>query len=292
MTGCNSRTILAQKSGRARIGFLKKQMTDRLNQPEINSIVKTRWLGRHVTYYPIVRSTNDLLKEMASRGAPAGSLVLADYQIRGKGRQGRHWEAPPTSSLLFSLLFRPNWPAKRANWLTMLAGLACLEAITGQTSLKVSLKWPNDIVFQRHNQWCKVGGLLLEGEVANGRLDNAVLGIGLNVNMDSNQLPGTEMPASSLSIGVGRNLSRLQLLSEILIRLEQQYETADQGQSPSQAWNSALMIIGNRVRAVMKGSDQIIEGLAIGTDDWGSLQIQDDSGEIRTLSAGEVTLRS
>lgn len=267
-------------------------MADRLNQPEVSRIVKSRWLGRHVIYYPVVRSTNDLLKEMAARGAPAGTLVVADYQSRGKGRQGRRWEAPPGSSLLFSLLFRPNWPAERANWLTMLAGLACLEAIAGQTSLKVSLKWPNDIVFQSRNQWYKVGGLLLEGEVASGKLGNAVLGIGLNVNMDSKQLPETAMPASSLSIGVGRNLSRLELLSEILIRLEQQYEKADQGQSPHQAWNSALMIIGNQIRAMVHGSDRIIEGIAIGTDDWGSLQIRDPSGEIRTLSAGEVTLRS
>lgn len=292
MTGRNNHEILAQESSPARIELEEKQMTDQLSQPKIKNCIETHWLGQHVIYYPVVRSTNDILKEMASRGAPAGTLVMADFQSRGKGRQGRRWEAPPGSSLLFSLLFRPNWQSERVNWLTMLAGLACLEAIASQTGLKLSLKWPNDIVFPSQDQWVKVGGLLLEGEVTNGKLNHAVLGIGLNVNMDRNQLPLTEMPASSLSLCLGQDISRLELLSEILRSLEQHYETADQGQSPHQAWNDALMIIGRKVRAAMKNGDQIVEGVAVGTDEWGSLKIRDRTGKIRAFSAGEVSLRS
>ncbi|MGD2050498.1 MAG: biotin--[acetyl-CoA-carboxylase] ligase, partial [Chloroflexota bacterium] len=227
-----------------------------------------------------------------SRGAPAGTLVVAEFQNKGKGRHGRRWEAQPGTSLLFSLLFRPDWPAEQANWLTMLAGLACLEAIASQTSLKLSLKWPNDIVFPSQDQWLKVGGLLLEGGVTIGKLNHAVLGIGLNVNMEREQLPQTEMPASSLSLCLGKHVSRLELLSEILESLEKHYENADLGQSPHQAWNDSLMIIGRKVRAAMKSDGQIIEGVAVGTDEWGSLKIRDLTGEIRTLSAGEVTLRS
>jgi BirA family biotin operon repressor/biotin-[acetyl-CoA-carboxylase] ligase len=292
MTGRNSHEILAQESSRARIEPVKKQMTDQLSQPRIKNNIKAHWLGQHVIYYPVVRSTNDILKEMATRGAPAGTLVVADFQSRGKGRHGRHWEAPTGTSLLFTLLFRPNWPAEQANWLTMLAGLACLEAIANQTGLKLSLKWPNDIVCSSQDQWLKVGGLLLEGEVLDGKLDHAVLGIGLNVNMDRNQLPQTEMPASSLSLCLGQYISRLELLSEILKSLEQYYENADQGQSPHQAWNNVLMITGKKVRAAMKNDDQIIEGVAVGTDEWGSLKIRDRTGKIRIFSAGDVTLRS
>jgi BirA family biotin operon repressor/biotin-[acetyl-CoA-carboxylase] ligase len=292
MTGRNSREILAQESSRARIELVKKQMADQLSQPRVKNCVKTRWLGQHVIYYPVVRSTNEILKEMASRGAPAGTLVVAEFQNKGKGRHGRRWEAQPGTSLLFSLLFRPDWPAEQANWLTMLAGLACLEAIASQTSLKLSLKWPNDIVFPSQDQWLKVGGLLLEGGVTIGKLNHAVLGIGLNVNMEREQLPQTEMPASSLSLCLGKHVSRLELLSEILESLEKHYENADLGQSPHQAWNDSLMIIGRKVRAAMKSDGQIIEGVAVGTDEWGSLKIRDLTGEIRTLSAGEVTLRS
>jgi BirA family biotin operon repressor/biotin-[acetyl-CoA-carboxylase] ligase len=292
MTGRKRQATLARELSRVRIDLVEKQMVDGLSQPRIKGNIKTRWLGQNVIYYPVVFSTNDVLKEMASRGAPAGTLVIADFQSRGKGRHGRRWEAPPGSSLLFSLLFRPSWPAERANWLTMLAGLACLEAIARQSGLTLSLKWPNDIVSQSQDHWVKIGGLLLEGEVVNGNLDNAVLGIGLNVNMDKEQLPQTDLPASSLSICLGQRLSRLELLSEILSLLEQHYERADRGQSPRQAWDSALMIIGRKVRALVKGSDEIVEGVAIGTDDWGSLQIRDHSGKIRSLSAGEVTLRS
>lgn len=292
MTGRNNLEILAQESSQARIELVKKQMADQLSQPRIKNCIETRWLGQHVIYYPVVRSTNEILKEMASRGAPAGSLVVADFQSRGKGRQGRRWEALPGTSLLFSLLFRPNWRSERANWLTMLAGLAGLEAIARQTGLKLSLKWPNDIVYSSQDQWLKVGGLLLEGEVIDGKLEHAVLGIGLNVNMDRNQLPLTEMPASSLSLCLGQKMPRLELLSEILLSLEQHYENADLGQSPHQAWNDALMIIGRKVRAAMKNGGQIIEGVAVGTDEWGSLEIRDHTGEIQALSAGEVTLRS
>ena len=116
-----------------------------VNTQEILNDLHTQWLGRRIYYHPVVQSTNDLMKERAEMGEPAGSLLLADYQSKGKGRHGRQWQAPAGSSLLFSLLFRPDWSVEQATWLTMIAGLATIRAIDKQTGLSLGLK-PTSII--------------------------------------------------------------------------------------------------------------------------------------------------
>ena len=267
-------------------------MIEQLNQRNIEAVLDTHWLGRRIYYYPVVRSTNDLLREMAIRGEPAGTIVITDFQSRGKGRLGRRWLAPAGSSLLFSVLFRPDWPAEKANWLTMIGGLACAESISNQALLKTRLKWPNDIVVERQGRWYKLGGLLLEATMTEGRLDSTVLGIGLNVNMSEEQLPEAPTSASSLAIELGRNFSRLTLLAEILSKVEKLYEAALNGLSPHDDWDARLMTHGRVVRVTRANLERIIEGVVEGTDAWGRLQVRDNNGELHTFPAGDVTLRS
>ena len=131
-------------------------MNGDLSPELVNVYLGTRWLGRTLHFFPVVASTNEVLYELALAGAPAGSMVLADFQTAGKGRLGRRWEAPAGSSLLFSLLFRPGWPAAQAAWLTMMAGLATAEAVAGLTGVVVGLKWPNDVMIHTADGWRKV----------------------------------------------------------------------------------------------------------------------------------------
>ncbi len=117
--------------------------------------------------------------------APAsGAVVLTEFQEHGRGRLHRSWEAPPHTSLLFSVLFRPDWPASRLSWLTMLAGLAVIKALEKETYLPLALKWPNDVLVKHLDTWHKFCGILLEGSLSpDQRLEHAVLGIGINVNI-------------------------------------------------------------------------------------------------------------
>jgi biotin-(acetyl-CoA carboxylase) ligase len=163
-------------------------MDDELTETAVQSALTTRWLGRHYHYFDTIGSTNDRLKEMVAAGdgqhPPAGTLLLTDYQSRGRGRLDRRWQAPPGSSLLLSVLFRPDWPAEQAQWLTMMASLAAADAIETATDLTVGVKWPNDLLVAGDGDWRKVSGLLLEGVLGDdGRLQSAILGIGINVNI-------------------------------------------------------------------------------------------------------------
>jgi BirA family biotin operon repressor/biotin-[acetyl-CoA-carboxylase] ligase len=231
----------------------------------IRASIKTRWLGRPLHYYPALPSTNDLLVKMAAQDAPAGSMVVTDFQSQGKGLLGRSWFAPAGTSLLFSLLFRPDWPPERAAWLTMIAGLASVEAIESVTGLPTNLNAD--------------------------RMHATVLGIGINVNIKPEQLPSTKYPASSLLIESGRIIRRADLLGLILESLENGYEAADQGQSPQADWQSRLINLGRRIQVTHTGDGRTIVGIAEGTDDWGRLFVRDDSGRQHVLAAGDVSLQ-
>lgn len=255
----------------------------------------TRWLGRPLWYRDEVESTNDLLRQMAQAGTAvdpvSGTVLVANYQSHGRGRFARRWQAPAGSSLLFSLLLRPHWRVQRNHWLTMLGSLAVAEAITAETGLAARIKWPNDIVLAIDSVWHKVGGLLLEGEVdSHGRCPWAILGIGLNVNIGSADLPPAVTPPTSLQIVAGRPISRVALLGAVLQRLEAHYEAAQDGRSPQAAWQQLLVTLGQAV-SVTEANGRLFEGTAVGVDGWGSLQVKLANGQIETVVAADVSLR-
>lgn len=258
---------------------------------KIQKTITTTWLGKQVHYYPTVASTNDLLKGMADQEAPAGTMILADFQSEGKGRLNRRWEAPPGTSLLVSLLFRPNWPAQQAHWLTMMAGIAAVSAVQQETNLSPRLKWPNDLVLQVDNQWRKFGGLLLEANFQNGRLNFVVLGSGINVNIPPDELPDAATPATSLLAASGQQVDKLSLLNRYLLALENLYGLADQGQSPHPAWRDLLVTLGKFVHVSGLNLETPFTGIAEDVDEWGRLLVRDENGRIHALAVGDISLR-
>jgi BirA family biotin operon repressor/biotin-[acetyl-CoA-carboxylase] ligase len=266
-------------------------MTEEFSTKGIQRAITTKWLGKSFHYLPATGSTNELLKEMAAAGRPAGTMVLTDFQSQGKGRLDRRWEAPAGTSLLVSLLFRPDWPAEQATWLTMIAGLAAATAVQQLSRLNVRLKWPNDLVVQLQGQWHKLGGLLLEGSFIHGRLNYAILGSGINVNIPPEQLPAADTPATSLFAASGQPVSRLSLLNSYLNQMETLYDPAESGRSPQPAWSELLITLGQPVRVSGLALEQPLEGTAEGVDNWGRLLVRDSDGRLHSLSAGDVSLR-
>ena len=266
---------------------------DSLSVPAISSALRTNWLGRPVHYRAATGSTNDDLHELSLKGAPAGTLLVTDYQSQGKGRLDRRWETPPGTSLLCSLLFRPGWPAEQAAWLTMAAGVAAVEAIRSLTGLAAFLKWPNDLVLAGENgDWQKVGGLLASGTFANQELASLILGTGINVNIPAGALPQASTPPTSLLIALGRPVSRLALLAAYLTQLENLYQAAGEGHSPHSVWQERLVTLGQPVVISNLGRPSPLSGIAEGTDRWGSLLVRDRTGQLHTIAAGDATLRS
>ena len=168
--------------------------------------------GHPYVFVELCPSTQRLLGEELSEGA----VALTEEQTEGRGRLGRRWLSPPGVSLLFSLLLEPPLETARLPELTPVAGQACAEAIARVTGLTPEIKLPNDIL---------VGGRKTAGILAEARDGRVVLGIGVNVNVTLPDLPqGLDPSATSLLLETGRELDRVELLIELLERLERAYD--------------------------------------------------------------------
>ncbi|MEM7113424.1 MAG: biotin--[acetyl-CoA-carboxylase] ligase [Chloroflexota bacterium] len=252
--------------------------------------LNTTWLGRSYQHFERLGSTNDYLKQNSH--LPAGTVVVTDFQETGRGRFNRVWQAPPGSSLLMSLLLRPQWEVEKLVWIGMAAGLAGTEAIRQTAGITARLKWPNDLVIEQDNQWCKVSGLLMETHwVPERPFPDIVVGMGLNVNIEATDLPTAVTPATSLKVAAGRAISRRDLLCTFLEQFESWFEAIEGGKSPHEAWEKELITVGQAVKVTAVRDNSSFSGIAEGTTEWGHLRVRDQSGNIHTVAAGDVTLR-
>ncbi len=256
-----------------------------LSAESIKRGLGTEFIGQSVVYHRSLGSTNDLLKELATQGAPEGTLVIADEQTAGRGRLGRKWLAPPGTSLLMSLLFRPHLASNQAQQLTMICSLAIADAIERLTDLSVDLKWPNDIFIRGK----KVGGILTESGAIGELLDYIVVGIGLNVNVDFSTLPELRNMATSLYRELGREVSRLELLWAILEGIEARYKSLRKGKSPHEEWAARLITLACQVQVTTP--QEVLVGWAEGVDADGALILRTPDGRRKRILAGDVTLR-
>lgn len=169
--------------------------------------------GRDYHYVERCASTQRLLAE----DAPEGSVAVTDEQTQGRGRLGRAWLAPPRTSVLCSIALHPSVPPERLPELSLVAGRACAAAIAEITGLLPELKFPNDVL---------LGGRKVAGILAEAREGRVVLGVGVNANQTSGELPATvDTPATSLRVATGDTVDRAELLAAILAHLEHEYES-------------------------------------------------------------------
>lgn len=264
--------------------------SNRLTASRVENALTTRRFGRPCYAFDVLDSTNSyLLARVGSEtGWTEGALVIAGFQSRGKGRRRRQWEAPPDSSLLTSLLFRPPWPADESPRLLMLAALALQTAVSRHTPLEPALKWPNDLVLLQDGEYAKLAGLLLETGV--GPDPFYVLGAGLNVNIPRDRLPQSARPATSIQAALGRPVSRLPLLVTYLAEIERRYEDALAGRSPFDEWAAALVTTGQEVTVRPFDGGLALEGVASGVAPDGRLLVRDRHGHTHLVAAGDVTL--
>lgn len=256
---------------------------DRFSIPDLKAAVAGKLMGRRLLYLARTTSTNEVAKGLARRRAPEGTVVLAEEQTAGKGRLGRSWAAPAGSSLLLSVILRPT--LSRLPQLTMMASLAAARAVEGATGLPVRLKWPNDVLIRGK----KVGGILIEAELAGQRPRFAVVGMGLNVNFDVGAVPGIPETATSLSLELGRDFPRQDLLLALLEELETAYQGLKAGAPIQEEWRERLETLGRWVRVTGKGPPE--EGRAEDVDDQGRLLLRLADGSLLALSEGDVSLR-
>lgn len=241
--------------------------------------------GAVVHFYPAVGSTNDVLKGLAAENAPEGALVVADEQTAGRGRLGRRWEAPPGSSLLFSVLFRPGLPAGDIYRLVMASGLAAAEACEAAAGCRVDVKWPNDLQIGGK----KLAGILPESAIMGERAEWVIVGVGLNVSQAFAADDPLRETATSLRTATGQDVERAALLAAIMARLNEWNRVLATG-ALLDAWRARCVTLGRRVRVESAGG--AVEGTAEDITPEGALWLRDAAGQRHRIAAGEATLRT
>jgi BirA family transcriptional regulator, biotin operon repressor / biotin---[acetyl-CoA-carboxylase] ligase len=227
-------------------------------------------IGSPRVHYRKTDSTNQRARELADEGALHGTLVTADEQEFGRGRQGRVWTAPPGTAVLMSLILRDL--DERHALLPLAAAVAVCRACEDAGPVTPAVKWPNDVWIDGR----KVAGILIEGRPQEGW---AVLGVGLNVTTDAfpDELSET---ATSLRLA-GVETTPAQMLEALLASLSEWLEAPPN--AVLAAWRDRDALKGERVR--WSGG----EGVAGGIDDSGALMVETRDGNV-TLDAGEVHL--
>jgi BirA family biotin operon repressor/biotin-[acetyl-CoA-carboxylase] ligase len=258
-----------------------------LSAESIRAAISAAPLVEEVVYLPRAESTNDVAHDLAAGGAPHATLVVTDHQVAGRGRMGRSWYTPPNTALAMSLVLRPELDARHAQRLTMLAGLAAVEGIESIAELEAGLKWPNDVIGGADMK--KIGGILTETSIADDRIHVAVVGIGLNVNVDFYEQPELDLRATSLMALAGHPLDRLQVLAAVVERFAARYAQLARGEPLARDWAARLVTLGKRIEAQM--GDRVLIGRAEQVDADGALLLRDDAGSLHRLLAAEVTIK-
>lgn len=241
-----------------------------------------------VRWFETIGSTNAWVLERAREGAPEGLVAVADHQEAGRGRLGRRWVEPPGSSLLASVLLRPELDLDRLHLAAAVAALAAADACQAEAGVAPDLKWPNDLVVGG----AKLAGVLAEADLVGDRVAAVVVGVGLNVNWPPG--PGDRLPAGGVALNqlTGSDVDRHRLLVAMLASLEARCrDLADRTGQATQAtaYRRRCATVGQVVRIQL--ADEAFTGTAADVSPEGHLLVEVGTCLRRVVAADVVHLR-
>ena len=270
-----------------RKGYRLKSRPDLLLPEEIRAGLATQLLGKQIVHFYDTSSTNNEAKRLAADDAVEGTIVVSEAQTLGRGRLNRGWFSPPGGGVWVSVILRPPFPPQEAPKCTLMAAVATVEAIREASGLNCGIKWPNDILWQGR----KLVGILTEMSAEMDAINFVVLGIGINVSLQENDFPEElRNIGASISMGAGREVSRVEVLQKLLERLEYWYQVVKQeGFEPVlEAWRRESVTLGQPVRVL--AGEETYDGVAEELAEDGSLLVRTENG-LRRVLAGDVSLR-
>jgi len=254
---------------------------------EITSNLKTKIIGRQAYYFDSIESTQNQALKMAEDITNDGAIIIAAKQTGGRGREGRKWLSPQ-GGIWFSIILHPKFDISITTLFPIAASLALSIAIEKVFSIKPELKWPNDLTINGK----KVAGMLVDASLESNRIENLVLGVGINFNVNAKQieksLKGTPnfYGVSSLS-DQKQDIKPIQLVQTFLIELEKIYNSLNAKQTKKiiSEWTLRSSTIGKNVE--LNTTDAKIKGKAVKIDEDGALIVSDNS-KIHKVIAGDI----
>ncbi|MBI2860425.1 MAG: biotin--[acetyl-CoA-carboxylase] ligase [Chloroflexi bacterium] len=245
--------------------------------------IGTRLIGREVVFFLQIDSTMNAARDRAQKGAVEGTVIIAGEQTAARGRSGRTWVSPP-GNIALSVILRPD--VSLLPGLVMAGAVAVARSIEATTGLKVDIKWPNDILVSGR----KVCGILTEIEMKGGKLNHAILGIGINVASRPESLGGSALEAACLADEAGAAVSPMLLVRRLLTELDRLYLALPSGDTVYNEWRERLVTLGKPV--TVRSASEALEGVAESVDRDGSLMLRLPDGSCTRVIAGDVSLRT
>lgn len=259
----------------------------RVDKVSLRKSLGDQLIGHRLLYFLTLPSTNDHVRELAEDGWPEGTVVLSEEQTSGKGRAGRRWHSPPGVGLYFSVLLKPSLPPDRIPLLTLMAAVSVARGLR-DAGHEAVIKWPNDVLLGGR----KVAGVLADSRRRPASPAEAVLGVGINVNHREEDFPKELLPrAGSVRLHAGRPADRTQILTRVLVRLDEAYASL-RGAGGEAALLEAflgLCPMARNHRVTLTGEGEPAEGQTAGLSSTGALRVATAAG-LREIYAGELSV--
>jgi BirA family biotin operon repressor/biotin-[acetyl-CoA-carboxylase] ligase len=268
-------------------GYRLVRDTDQPRAAAVQPLLHTTALGRYWVFQPELASTNRIAAELAAAGAPQGLVVTAESQTQGRGRLGRTWHSPAGRNLYVSILLRPEVAVVRVPQISLVTALALRRALAEVCPrLPVAVKWPNDLWVGSR----KLGGILCEMDAELDRVHHVVVGVGLNVNLTAEDLPGDLVGrATSVLLELGAPASRPRLLAAFLNAFEALLDEWLRGDDLTPflgELEGCSVLAGRHIRVDLGRST--VAGLAVGVAPDGRLRLRTDNGNELLISSGDA----
>lgn len=245
---------------------------------------KGSW-GQPLHLFESVASTQDEARMLAEQQTAEGTLVIAEEQTAGRGRQGRPFYSPSGRGIWMSLVMRPVQPLQYMSQLTLLAAVAVCRALRNTTQLDIGIKWPNDLLIDGR----KVCGILIESAAEDGRVRYAIAGIGIDANLTAEDLPEhLQSIVTSLRIESGQVIDRTSIVAEVISELETLYQCyTDEGFAPIAAlWESMAISIGKSIQ--VHNAQGSFQGIAQGLGINGELLLRLADDQVIPIYSGDI----
>lgn len=240
--------------------------------------------------FDVLQSTNVTAVAFAKEGAPEGTVIVAERQEGGRGRMHRVWSSPK-GGLWFTIILRPQIDPQYVAQVTLLAGVAVVRALRKlYATEEIMIKWPNDLLL--HGK--KVCGILSEMQLnENGSIDYAIVGIGVNVDLNPQDFPeDLRNTAASLNASFGKNYTCTEVLGNILQEFAVLYqEWLEEGaQVILEPWKKLNCTLNRRV--FVKDNDEVIfSGEVVAINEAGAIIVRNEEGESQSFDFGEISIR-
>ncbi|QOR34531.1 biotin--[acetyl-CoA-carboxylase] ligase [Clostridium sp. 'deep sea'] len=269
--------------------ILTLNVQDQKKVPQYIKELQNQKLSSQLFYYDNASSTMDIGKDLVKNNkADHGDVILAEHQQGGRGRRGRLWSSP-SGGLWFTVVLNPPLTAGKNPLIALMSAVSVVQAIKDITGITVSIKWPNDILYNNK----KLCGIALDLVFDSKFKPWILLGIGLNVNVDTNCLPkDVKDIATSITNETGKQHNRASLLVLIIENLMLNLKKLQTDEADAlNEWRKYDITLGSTVDVYPVAGKEPYVGTAINIDENGALIIKDLNNELKTVFAADVSVR-